>query len=139
MAKKVRIEGVQNITDNLNREVSQIEGASMKGLMKAGLRIQRGSQQLTPVATGNLKASAYTRSASDFVALESGADNAGRPSGGVPPDTVEVGYSAAYAAAVHEDLEAYHRNGQAKFLESSLSRNRDQILKDIKDLTYVGT
>ena len=30
---------------------------------------------------------------------------------------VAVGYSASYAARVHEDLEAYHRTGQAKFLE----------------------
>lgn len=31
--------------------------------------------------------------------------------------TVAVGYEAAYALRVHEDLEAYHPNGQAKYLE----------------------
>lgn len=30
---------------------------------------------------------------------------------------VVVGYSAPYALIVHEDLEAHHDNGQAKFLE----------------------
>ena len=30
---------------------------------------------------------------------------------------VAVGYTAAYAVRVHEDLEAFHRTGQAKFLE----------------------
>lgn len=31
--------------------------------------------------------------------------------------TVRVGYSAPYALKVHEDLEMFHSNGQAKFLE----------------------
>lgn len=30
---------------------------------------------------------------------------------------VTVGYNASYAIFVHEDLEAYHKVGQAKFLE----------------------
>ncbi len=30
---------------------------------------------------------------------------------------VIVGYTASYAVRVHEDLEAHHNNGQAKFLE----------------------
>jgi hypothetical protein len=29
-----------------------------------------------------------------------------------------VGYSQGYAVYVHEDLEAYHPTGQAKFLET---------------------
>ena len=31
--------------------------------------------------------------------------------------SVAVGYTAGYALRVHEDLTAFHRNGQAKFLE----------------------
>lgn len=31
--------------------------------------------------------------------------------------SVSVGYSAGYSLRVHEDLEAHHTNGQAKFLE----------------------
>lgn len=33
---------------------------------------------------------------------------------------VIVGYTAAYAVYVHEDLTAFHPNGQAKFLEQPL-------------------
>lgn len=36
--------------------------------------------------------------------------------------TMIVGYSAPYAYVVHEDLERWHPNGQAKFLEEPLRR-----------------
>jgi hypothetical protein len=35
---------------------------------------------------------------------------------------VIVGYTAAYAVFVHENLEAYHKVGQAKFLEAPARR-----------------
>lgn len=31
--------------------------------------------------------------------------------------SVKVGYAASYAIYVHEDLEAYHKTGEAKYLE----------------------
>lgn len=34
--------------------------------------------------------------------------------------SVQIGFSASYAVYVHEDLQAFHRNGRAKFLESTL-------------------
>ena len=36
-------------------------GSLEKGLVLAGLRLQRDSQKLVPVDTGNLKGSAFTR------------------------------------------------------------------------------
>lgn len=78
-----RLEGLNEVLTNMNREVGQIKGRTMAGLFEAGLEIQRDSQGRTPVDTGNLKASAYTRK--------------GRKG-------VEIGYTAAYAAAVHEML-----------------------------------
>jgi hypothetical protein len=40
---------------------------------------------------------------------------------------VAVGYSASYAVYVHENLEAYHPNGQAKFLEQPARRNQKEM------------
>ena len=37
---------------------------------------------------------------------------------------VRVGYSAPYALKVHEDLEMFHTNGQAKFLEQPARQYR---------------
>jgi hypothetical protein len=61
--------------------------------------------RLVPVRTGALKASGY------ITPVEVQGEIA----------TVEVGYSAPYAAAVHEDLEAQHPTGQAKFLEQPVN------------------
>lgn len=46
------------------------------------------------------------------------------------PVTVVVGFSQYYALIVHEDLEAYHRVGQAKYLESAFY----DLKQEIKDL-----
>lgn len=41
-------------------DVTRATGSMMKGLLFAGLRLQRESQKLVPVETGNLKGSAFT-------------------------------------------------------------------------------
>jgi uncharacterized protein YyaL (SSP411 family) len=40
---------------------------------------------------------------------------------------VVVGYTADYAVYVHENLEAYHPVGQAKFLEVAVRRHRRDV------------
>ena len=45
---------------------------------------------------------------------------------------VGVSYSAPYATFVHEDLEAYHPVGQAKFLEEPFRRLLPQLRKTIQ-------
>lgn len=40
--------------------------------------------------------------------------------------SVIVGYSASYAIYVHENLEAHHPTGQAKYLEAPLRNNRQK-------------
>jgi len=98
------------VLNNLNRQIGNIKQRSSAGLLAAGLLVQRGAQKKVPVLTGNLKGSAYTRKVS-----------AHEPA-------VEVGFTAAYAIYVHENLEAHHDNGEAKFLERSLNENRREIL-----------
>lgn len=117
MARSVT--GLREVLGNLERRISDIEGATMGGLMDAGLQVQRVSQTRTPVDTGNLKGSAFTR----------------RAMGGSP--AVEVGYTAAYAVFVHEDMEARHLSGQSKFLESALRDNEDDIVRIIQSRASV--
>lgn len=80
----MNVSGLDEALANMNREIDAIEGRTMGGLFEAGLEIQAASQKKTPVDTGNLKGSAYTRR--------------GRKG-------VEIGYTAAYAASVHEMVE----------------------------------
>lgn len=72
------------------------------GLYEAGLLLQRMSQQIVPIDTGNLKRSADTRD----VTTTPGKFK------------IIVVYSTAYAIYVHENLTARHAQGKtAKFLE----------------------
>lgn len=85
MAQLPAILGTKNVLANIAKSQLRLGVVSGQALKLAGLRLQRESQQLVPVDTGNLKASAYTRSA------------------GVGFKTVvTVGYEAAYALFVHE-------------------------------------
>lgn len=43
-----------------------------------------------------------------------------------------ISYGASYAAKVHEDMQVFHPNGQAKFLETAVRLNQSTII------TYVG-
>ena len=135
------VKGLEQVVSRLNAKVKEIEGKSMAGLYKAGLLVQRTSQKRTPRDTGNLRASAYTRK-----------DPLGRR-------LVEVGYTAKYAAAVHENLEQklkgqpradfgttregvtfgggtgkgrYWDTGQPKFLESALHDEEAAVFRLIR-------
>lgn len=56
-----------------------------------------------------------------------------------PPEvTGVVGYSAAYAVYVHEDLEAHHDVGQAKFLEQPAREESDAIAGTISKALKAG-
>ena len=110
----VKQHGLDRVLQNLNKQIGQIQGANEQGLRAAALVVQREAQKKTPVDTGNLKNSAYTDS-----------------EGGKHPAAV-IGYQAAYAPFVHEDLEARHTNGEAKFLEKALNENQGRILKIVQ-------
>jgi hypothetical protein len=109
----VRVEGVEDVLNNLNSEIGKIEGKTMAGLLEAGFIVQADAQRKAPIDTGNLRGSAYTRKTID---------------GSM---SVEVGFGAAYALWVHENMDSYHPTGQAKFLESALTENSGAVLDAI--------
>lgn len=41
--------------------------------------------------------------------------------------SVTVSFGTNYGLYVHEDLEAYHKTGENKFLEKALDRNKEQV------------
>lgn len=108
------IKGVDDVLNSLNKQISGIKGRSIAGLLEAGLLIQGVAQKRAPIEIGNLRGSAYTRR------------------GMLNPETVEVGFGAIYAAAVHEDMEASHDVGQAKYLESAVRDNEGRIVDIIQ-------
>jgi len=84
--------GIENLkalqTKLTNLKATKPKGLK-RGLMKAGLALQRESMKIVPVQTGNLRRSAFTRPEDGGLA-------------------VAVGYTAAYAIYVHENLDAAH-------------------------------
>lgn len=86
-----KVQGLKELISALKKTKKDIGDGFARGLKKAGLWIQRESQLIVPVHTGFLKAGAFTR------AIGSGWNT-----------EVHVGYMAAYAIYVHEDLDKLH-------------------------------
>lgn len=114
MAVSNRMSGLDRVLRNLNREVRGIQNRGKAGLWMAALMIRRRAQQLTPVKTGNLRASAYTH-----------AYNTPKGPG------AEIGYTANYAVFVHE-IDKDYRVGQWKFLETALKEKARDALEMIR-------
>lgn len=121
-----RVDGIDKVLSRLNTKLGQIKGGSRRGFMKAGLKVQRRSQQYVPVEYNNLRPSAYAKPA-------------GRMS-------VVVGYESPYAVFVHENMEqklegeprpsglgVYWGPPQAgpKFLERAVEELEDEILRTV--------
>lgn len=113
------LKGLDKVMRNLNIEIEKIKGRSEQGLLAVGLFIKGEAQEITPVEKGVLVNSS-------FVDLDK------QPKGPV----VRVGYTAEYAAKVHEFPEDfnYTKPGTGpKFLEKTVDANQATILKVIKN------
>lgn len=108
--------GLQEVQQNLNREIDKIQNKSKQGVLEAGLLVERESKQKTPVDTNNLKAGTYTEPLITFKG-----------------PGAEIGYMAFYAIHVHERTELNHPTGEAKFLENALHENERNIIELIRD------
>lgn len=122
MAYKVK--GLDNVMRNLNREIKAIEGRSREGLLQAALFVESEAVPITPILTGTLRNSAFT----DITAP------------GQTPPIARVGYSAEYAAAVHEMPEEYNYTSPGtgpKFLQRAISENVQEILGIIRRAAHI--
>lgn len=113
------VEGLDNVLKNLNKEIKGIKNRSLAGLKAAGLKVQAEAQRRVPVDTGNLKGSASTDTLSKN------------------PPAVAISFGAAYGIFVHENLEATHINGEAKFLENAVRDLRTEIVDTVRAFAKV--
>lgn len=111
LAERVSVGGVKVVLKNLRRYKKMIPKNVHRGMKKAGLFLQRKSQEVVPVDTGHLKSSAFTRGEGEgknFIVI--------------------VGYTASYAIYVHENPNAFHLPPtQWKFLEDPAKRYRREM------------
>ncbi len=115
MASMIKITGVSRVLSRLKKVSQDYEKDVPRKLGEGGLFVQREAQLLTPVKRGFLKANVETR-------------NVG--GSGFDAD-VAVMFFQDYAVYVHENMEAHHTVGEAKFLEKPAKEKRDEILKII--------
>jgi hypothetical protein len=125
---RVKIDGIDQVMANLNKEIAGIENRSMGGLLEGGLTVQGTSQRRVPVEYGNVRGSAYTRKAQDGSLA------------------VDVGYTAAHAVFLHENMEQklkgkprpsglgvyWGPNGQPKFLESAARDESSRVVASVR-------
>lgn len=132
MANSKNVKGVDQVLANIDKLQEQIGSGFKKGLTRAALYLQAASQKLTPVDTGTLRASAFTRVTGSGLAAKA-----------------TVGYTAFYALFVHElvemKLKGQPRPGgrgrfwdpqgkaQAKFLETPMRTEKDKLRQFIRD------
>lgn len=104
-----------DIMRNLSEALAQIENATGEGLEEAGLFVQAESQEIVPQDQGFLINTAFTRKTA--------------------PDRVVIGYTADYAAFVHEMPETfnYSKPGTGpKYLEKAAKNNVRQIVDIVR-------
>lgn len=131
--KTAELKGLKEVMDNLNKEIEKIKGASLDGLLEAGLLIKAESMELCPIVTGNLMNSAFVtwgyasqapRSTTEGgfrdpvgrkgikeirqAELSQGLGASASRVGSSLVPMVEIGHAAVYAVAVHENK----RSGQ---------------------------
>ena len=112
---KIKLQGFVELNNKL-KNISEVSNVVQNALLDCGNDLQQKAQDLTPVRTGALRASAFTE-----------ADRQGRK------PSITVGFEEEYALFVHENLEAHHNNGQAKFLEQPLKENADKYVEYVRD------
>lgn len=121
--RQFRVTGLAEVTRNLNKEIKKINGDVRKGMQKVGLKIKTAAREITPRDTSVLMQSAFYST------------------GQVNGDwVVRIGYTASYAAAVHEMPASNNWTMQgtsSKFLFNAVMNNRDNILRWIKEAAKV--
>lgn len=121
-ALEFRIDGLEELATRLEALASADEPIrDLSGkLFRAGEKIMAVSKRLVPVDTGALRASG-------FVELPE-----------IQGDRVSVtlaygGPAADYAVPVHENLQARHTVGQAKYLEEPFLAAREGVLDELRE------
>lgn len=115
MASLIKVTGVKQVQQRLKAAALAQGAKAAANAYRAGLYVQRESQKIVPIDTGNLRNTAFTRNIGGAGWLHD----------------VIVGYTANYAVYVHEDPNARHAEGKTyKFLEKILkdSHHRRNIL-----------
>ena len=116
----VRVEGTDAIKRALAALGTDVLPALAAALYQVGEGVMTDAKLLTPVDTGNLRASGHVSPPAVQGSKVSVTLGFGGPAGSGNHGGQSNAESVGYAVYVHENMEAHHPVGQAKFLESAL-------------------
>lgn len=154
------VRGIDQVMKKLNEAIREIEGASLKGLIRGSIIIRRSmdkSYPKIPVDQGNLRASFFSvtsdgkdrsremspvetgkfkgENAGELTAQYSSAKSSARSFGPAGMPFVVMGFAANYAAVVHEkrNVKNWNRpNSGPKFFQAHIDKNRQDFLDMVK-------
>lgn len=112
----IQLVGIDRTLTHVRQLAKEDKKALRAGMGKAGRFLLARSKALTPVSTGRLHASGKSR------VLNNSESN---------PEYI-VSFDTDYAVHVHENLDAFHPVGQAKFLEEPAREYRLTLLHIIR-------
>lgn len=112
----IELRGYEKVRAELLRQMRICPPAAGAMLYAFGTRVMRDSVKRTPTQTGELKESAYVTA----------------PQMSSTRQAVEVGYGSHHAVQVHEETEASHDDGEAKFLQRALDAARGGALQQME-------
>lgn len=122
-SKQIHITGLTEVEANINRLIRNNWTDAKKGLLKEANIILNQSIRQTPCEFGDLRRSGTVEETKDTKREYE----------------VTIGFNESYAAAVHENLNAHHDIGNAKYLEDPLMARVDDIPKNIAKRIKRGT
>lgn len=157
------LRGLNDAIKYINEQIAGIKDATRAAQWEAALKVINLSMKRAPADTGNLRGSAYVRSAQRSEKIGTGeVEDSNMPTDTLPDFAVEFGYYAHYALNVHEMVEqklkgrprahfgttregvdfgggtgkgTYWDTGEPKFLESVVTENRDRIVEIVRERT----
>jgi len=108
---------VTRLNARIQTRIGRLTKAQVPALRGIGEAWMTEAKQRTPVDTGALRASGSVTG----------------PTAGGTTASMRLIFAASYARAVHENLTAHHRVGQAKYLESVILEHRRTFARELAD------
>lgn len=111
----MKVTGIDDVTNFFRKYSAKVDAQLDESLEAGAEKILERSNQLAPRDTGEMVRQTDVKKKKD--------------------NEWEARYNTDYSLYVHEDLEARHPNGQAKFLQSATNEKGIEVIRDIaKDL-----
>ena len=120
--KHMKVTGVAQVEANIRRIINENWDDAKKALRQEGNIILNDSVKQTPVEFGDLRRSGTVEEVKETKTVYE----------------IAIGFNTTYAAAVHENLNAHHPVGKAKYLEDPLMARAPNISKNVAKRVKAG-